>query len=653
MSRKVFHKLTDPRDVVRVVLSRIDLKPLGVEEVDLNNALGRVLAEDIYAPIDYPPFDRSEVDGYAVRAEDTYGADELHPVKLSLAGEVKAGEKPLIEVKAGEAIEVSTGSMIPRGATGVIMEEHVKKSGSEVIAYKSIVPGENIVAAGSDISLGDLVLVEGTMITPREVALLAGLGVWRLKVYRRVRAAVFSTGIEVIEPWEKLVDGMIYDVNGHLISSSLINIGVEAKFLGLLPDDYDSIMDAVSKALEEYDVVITSGSTSAGLGDLVYRVFESLGEVIIHGLKVKPGKPTIIAISRGKLLIGLPGFPLSCFIVFNEVVKPLIAKLMGLRNEVVQELRARINYRIRKPLGVTWFYPVLLINRGSEYIALPAHSRSGDLSPLTICDGYAVLDPAKDLVIEGDEVKVRLFHDKSRIPLINIVGSNDPILHRLLSTMGLAHVSRVLSIGSTGGWLAVRNGEADIAPTHLLDEETLAYNVPFLHKYGVLEKAVLVRGYDRRIGLVVNRGNPKNIRSIRDFTRSDVVIVNRPRGAGVRVYLDLELGKLARELGLELKELAKSIRGYSYEVKSHTAVALAVKHGRADVGIAVEYVARQYGLEFLPLTWEQYDFLVNKESLEKKEVRKFIESLRSPEVIKIISNAPGYRAPENIGFFMN
>ncbi|MEM3162953.1 MAG: molybdopterin biosynthesis protein [Desulfurococcaceae archaeon] len=653
MSRKVFHKLIDPRDVVRIVSSRIDLKPLGVEEVELSNALGRVLAEDIYAPIDHPPFDRSEVDGYAVRAEDTYGADELHPVKLSLIGGVEAGEKPVVEVKAGEAIEVATGSMIPRGANGVIMEEYVRKSSNEVIVYKSIVPGENIVTAGSDISLGDLVLAEGTLITPREVAVLAGLGVWRLKVYRKVKAAVFSTGVEVVEPWEELTDGMIYDVNGHSISSSLINIGVEARFLGLLPDNYDLVMDAVSRALEEYDVVITSGSTSAGLGDLIYRVFESLGEVVVHGLKVKPGKPTVIAVSKGKLLIGLPGFPLSCFMVFNEVVKPLIMRLVGLRGEAVQEVKARINYRIRKPLGVMWFYPVLLINRRGEYIALPAHSRSGDLSPLIICDGYAILDQAKDLVIEGDEVTVKLFHDKGRIPLINIVGSNDPILHKLLSTMGLAHISRVLSIGSTGGWLAVRNCEADIAPTHLLDEETLTYNVPFLYKYGVLEKAVLIRGYDRRIGLIVNKGNPKNIRSIRDLMRSDVVIVNRPRGAGVRVYLDLELGKLAKELGLELNDLAKSIRGYSYEVKSHTAVALAVKHGRADVGIAVEYVARQYGLEFLPLTWEQYDFLVNKESLEKKEVQKFIESLRSPEVIEIINSAPGYRAPENIGFYMN
>lgn len=653
MSRKVFHKLIDPRDVVRVVSSRVHLKPLGVEEVELSNALGRVLAEDIYAPVDHPPFDRSEVDGYAVRVEDTYGADELHPVKLNLIGGVEAGEKPVIEVMAGEAVEVATGSMIPRGATGVVMEEYVRKSGSEVFVYRSAVPGENIVTAGSDISLGDLVLVEGTMITPKEIALLAGLGVWRLKVYRRVRAAVFSTGREVVEPWEKLVDGRIYDVDGHLISSSLINMGVEAMFLGLLPDDHNTIMDAVSKALEEHDVVITSGSTSAGLGDLVYRVFESLGEVVIHGLRVKPGKPTVIAVSRGKLLIGLPGFPLSCFMVFNEVVKPLIAKMAGLRSEVIQEVKARINYRIRKPLGVTWFYPVLLINRGGEYIALPAHSRSGDLSPLTICDGYAVLDSAKDLIIEGDEVMVRLFHDRGRVPLINIVGSNDPILHRLLSTMGLAHVSRVLSIGSTGGWLAVRNSEADIAPTHLLDEETLTYNATFLRKYGVLGKAVLVRGYDRRIGLVINEGDPKNIKSIRDFIRSDVVIVNRPRGAGVRVYLDLELEKLARELGLELKELTKSIRGYSYEVKSHTAVALAVKHGRADVGIAVEYVARQYGLEFLPLTWEQYDFLVNKESLEKREVQKFIESLRSPDIIEIINSAPGYRAPEEIGSFMN
>ncbi len=652
MDRRIFHRLIELDDVINVVSKYYKLAPLGVEEIDLLNGLGRVLAEDIYAPIDHPPFDRSEVDGYAVRAEDTYGADEHRPVELEVIGGVEAGVKPGIAVSRGQAAEIATGAMLPRGANGVVMVEYTGRRGNRILVYRSIVPGENVATTGSDISMGDLVLTRGTRITANEIGLLAGLGITRVKVYRRPRIAVFSTGNEVVEPGEPLKDGKVYDVNGYLIASSLTELGAEVEFLGKLPDNYDTIYREVSSALDRYDIIITSGSTSAGLGDLVYRVFDNLGEpgVIVHGLLIKPGKPTVIAVARGKLLFGLPGFPLSCYMVLNKVVKPVVTRLLGLREEPRRIIKAKLPVRIRKPFGRTWLLPVALVEGPSGFTAYPVSMKSGSISPLIRSDGFAVLESNRDVYYEDEVIEVELYSPTIRVPELVIIGSNDPLLYVILDKIGLIDYTRVIVTGSMGGWFAVKRGEADIAPTHLLDEETGVYNTPFLDKLGLRDEAVLIRGYDRRIGIVVKQGNPKNVMSVKDFLRSDITIVNRPRGAGARILLDILLKKIATEKGIGFEELVRNINGYTYEVKTHTAIAAAVKQGRADAGIAVEYVAKAYGLDFIPITWEHYDFLIRKDRLDKKRVKEFMEALRSKTIRELVNSTTGYRAPDNMGY---
>ena len=651
MSRKIFHKLIDLNEVTSIINKYISLRPLGVEEIKLINALGRVLAEDVYAPIDHPPFDRSEVDGYAVRAEDTYGADENRPVKLIISGSIEVGVKPSVEVSKGSAIEIATGAMIPRGANAVVMVEYTSRSRDELLVYKSVSPGENIAFTGGDISLGDLILLKGTLLGSKEIGLLAGLGIERVKVYRKIKVAVYSTGNEIVEPGEDLLDGKIYDVNGYLITTSLRELGIDTVFHGRLPDDYNIIYERLVKALEEYDVIITSGGTSAGLGDLVYRVFNSLGEpgVIIHGLAIKPGKPTVVAVANGKLIFGLPGFPLSCYMVLHKVVKPIIARLAGLRISPVRKVKARLAYRIRKPLGRTWLLPIALVHRGDVLVAYPVSMKSGNISPLVNSDGYAILENNRDLYLENEIIDVELFSSEHRIPYLVIIGSNDPFIYRILVDADLMNSTRVIVTGSLGGWYAIRRGEADIAPTHLLDEESRIYNIPFMEKLGMRNKAVLIRGYDRRIGIVVAKGNVKNIRGVRDFLRDDIVIVNRTRGAGSRVLLDMLLKNLARNMNIDFKDLIKKIKGYSYEVKTHTAVAAAIKQGRADAGIAIEYVAWKYDLDFIPITWEHYDFLIQKDSLKKYSVKKFIEYLQGEQIKKLVKKCPGYRIPDDIG----
>ncbi|MEM3494742.1 MAG: molybdopterin biosynthesis protein [Nitrososphaerota archaeon] len=640
----VFHKLVSLEEALRIIDEKLGgIKPLGVEEVPLSNAYGRILAEDVYAHVDSPPFDRSTVDGYAVLAEDTYNADEANPVKLNLVGKVEVGEVPNIEVSSGTCVEISTGAPLPRGANAVVMVEYTKVEGDLVLIYKSVSPGENIAQTGSDASLGDLILRKGRRIGPRELGALAAVGCSEVKVYAMPSIALFSTGSELTPVSEKLSGGKIYDVNSHAISAMLKDLGVRVDFHGILPDNYAIIKKSIEEVLEKYDVIITSGSTSAGFGDIVYRVFEELGGVLIHGLKIRPGKPTVIgATGDGKLLIGLPGFPLSAMMVFMALARPILMKMMGA--EASQEentVKARMPIRIETGKGKKHLIPVQLLTSTDGLIAYPLTVDSGAATALSIADGFIEVDEEKQYLSEYEEVEVRLFQPLI-ISSLSIVGSNCPALNILLDEARLWDAKQV-NVGSFLGWRAVKRGEADIAGTHLLDPETRQYNVHMPRKMDLEKEVEIYRGYVRTIGLVIRKDNPKNIKNLVDLLRDDVIFVNRVKGSGVRTFIDIMLKEL------EIKEPEKKIRGYSYEVKTHTAVAAAVAQGRADVGVAVGYVAEIYGLDFIPLTEEYFDFVVRKDRLEKESVKKFLETLRSQSLHEKIKRIPYYKPCKETG----
>ncbi|ESQ24405.1 MAG: molybdenum cofactor synthesis domain [uncultured Acidilobus sp. JCHS] len=644
----VFHKLVSVEEALRLLEEKVGgIRPLEVIEVPLLEAQGKVLAEDVRAPIDYPPFDRSTVDGYAVRSVDVAGASEVTPISLRVTGKVSVGSAPLGEVRPGEAYEIATGAMIPRGADAVVMEEHVSRKGDLLTVYRSVAPSENISQAGSDVSAGDVVLRAGTLLTAREIAVLAGLGVSRVRVYRPPRVSVFSTGVELTPPGAPLEPGHLYDVDGYVVTASLRELGVDAQFLGILPDNYEVMLNSVAKALEESDIVITTGSTSAGYGDMIYRVFRDLGaEVIVHGLKARPGKPTAIAVKGRKVLFGLPGFPLSAMMNLYTLVTPVVLRMMGLEptREVVK-VRARIPFRFQAGRGFTELIPVQLVQGMEGISAYPLMAGSGSIAGIGLSDGFIVAEESREYFDENEEVEVTLFSRSLRVPELNIIGSNCPGIEVVLRVAGLSRSSRIISVGSMGGWLALRRGDADIAGTHLLDEKTLQYNVHMPKVVGLEGKVVIFRGYARRIGLLVRKGNPKRIRGFEDMLRDDVVIVNRNRGSGTRVLLDLRL----REL-LGGKRPEDSVKGYTYEVKTHTAVATAIIQGRADVGLSLEAVARMFDLDFIPVGEEIYDFAVRRERLEKPAVRRFLDALASREFAELLpKELPGYRTLPETG----
>ncbi len=637
--RRIFHKLLSPKETINLLLQRIS--PLGVEEKDLPSAFGRILATDIYARVDSPPFDRSLVDGYAVRAEDLYEADESNPIDLKLVGCVEVGEKPRITINQGECAEISTGAPIPPGANAVVMVEYTSRVKNEVRFFRGVRPGENIAQVGSDISAGDLVIRKGRVLTAREIAALAALGYSRVEVYRMPKIALFSVGRELTPPGGRLELGKVYDVNSYSIFSLLAELGLHGEILGILPDDEDRILVEISKALERYDVIITSGGTSAGLGDLTYRVFERLGEVLVHGIKAKPGKPTILALSpNGKLMIGLPGFPLSAMMIFISVIKPILLKLMGAEPSEPNFVHAKLPFRVNAG-GKTYFIPVQLVKTPDGLTAYPVLRDSGSTSALLDADGFMEVPEEKQYVDGGEIIRVNLFR-KFKSSSLAIIGSHCPAMDILVEVAGIRD-AKIINVGSLGGWMALKRGEADVAGTHLLDEETLTYNLHMPKKLGIVDLVEIYGGYIREIGFITAPGNPKNIRRFEDLLRPDVVFVNRVAGSGIRTFVDYQLRKL------DVKNPEKRIKGYTYQVKTHTAVAAAVAQGRADVGVAIGYVSKIYGLNFIPLAEERFDLAVRKDRLYKHAIKALLNALRSKEFAEKLKFLPHYKLHEKTG----
>jgi len=645
MSRKIFRELMEPKEVLKLIANYVEFKPLGVEEVPLFNALGRVLAEDIIAPIDLPPFDRALVDGYAVRSSDLEGADEWNPVELKL--------KESGNLSEGEALEISTGSPIPGGTDSVIMVEYTRRKGTgRVEVIKSTTPGEGIVYAGSHVVKGEKVLERGIELTYREIGLLASLGIDRVRVYKRPKVAIISTGEELVRPGTALPYGKVYEVNSYLLSSLVLEYGGEPVFLGIVKDELAELKSTLNEATKFYDIVLTSGGTSAGTKDLVYRAIEEIGKVIVHGLKLKPGKPTAVGIVNGKLVLALPGYPLSCVMAFKLLVAPVISKLAGIAIKSPTRFKVRVAFGFEVAKGRYNLIPAVLVANGDDKLAYPILTDSGNVSALKLADGFILVPPDRSFVLKGEVIDFEPFSNNITLPDLVIIGSHCLGLEQIISLLRVEEPKlniKLINVGSMGGLKAVRDGYCDLAGIHLLDDRSGKYNIPFLERYKLRGKAILVRGYLREQGLIIAKGNPKGIRGLKDILKKDVTFANRNRGSGTRILLEILLRELSSTLGIELSKLRKSIKGYEVEYRTHTAIALAIKYGKADVGLGIKAVAELYDLDFIPLREEEYDFLINKVSLGKASVRKFLTILRSEEFKEKLNSISGFKTLKDTG----
>jgi len=658
--RKVFRKLLSLEEALKKLQDYYVAKPLGSEEVLVDKSLGRVLSEDIVSTVDIPSFDRATMDGFAVVAEDTFSAQEDKPVKLKIVGKVEAGEKPEIEVGRGGAAEIATGAPVPKGADAVVMVEQTDQKDAVVSIFKAVAPGENVMGAGTDIMAGEVVLRTGQEITSRDIGLLAALGRSRVNVYRRPRVAIISTGNELIPAGQQLDYGKIYDINSKTLAGAILESGCEPVPLGICTDDPEEMKTKIQQALLVADVIVTSGSTSAGVGDVLYRIIGDFGGpgIVVHGLSVKPGKPLIVAVIEGKPLFGLPGYPTSALMMFILIVKRNISKMAGQAVESATWLEGKVASKIFSAKGRREFLPVHIVkDEVGKHLVYPVLSGSGAITSLALADGFIDIPQNQEFIEEGENVRIELFSLRFQAADLVFIGSHCiglDILFGCLRRRTPKLSFKIINVGSIGGMQAVKRGEADVAGVHLLDESTGEYNLPFLDQYGIAETATLIRGYNREQGFIVAKGNPKKIKSFEDLLRDDMSFINRNLGSGTRLLIDLNLRKVAEAKGLNLSKLTNRIRGYRIEAKSHSAVALAVLNSKADVGFGIRTAAEPYGLDFIKVADEKYDFLIPKRRLERNAVRQFVSELRSIEFrSELERSAPGLVATEETGRVIN
>jgi putative molybdopterin biosynthesis protein len=611
---------------------RLRLAALSAETVPLAAALGRVLAAEVSAPLDVPAFDRSNVDGFAVRAADTAGASDGAPKRLRLNGEVVVcGHAPALEVERGSATTIATGGMIPRGADAVVMVEATDLVESEtwpaIDLRRAAAPGQFVSYAGSDIARGEVVLRRATRIGAREIGMLAACGIADIPVVRRPKVAVLSTGDELIAPGTPPRPAAVYDSNGAIIAAAVTEAGGEPVPFGAFPDNEAALELAIRTALDACDVVLLSGGTSKGAGDLSHRVVSRLGEpgILVHGVAIKPGKPLCLAVIGDKPVIVLPGFPTSAIFTFHAFVAPVIRALAGLPPEAARTIEAEVPVRIASELGRREFVLVALAEGRDGAVAFPTAKGSGSVTSFSQADGFLQVDALASALDAGSRVPVTLIGQAAAMPDLVIVGSHCVALDAVLGTLAeRGFAARTIAVGSLGGVAAAARGECDLAPVHLIDPATGRYNAHL-----VRDGVSLIKGWRRMQGFVYRRGDPRfegrAAAAAIEAALADpaCLMVNRNAGAGTRVLIDRLIGGARPP-------------GYSNQPRSHNAVAAAVAQNRADWGVAIESVARLYDLGFLPIAPEDYDFLLVENRRERPAVQAFLTALRDERTLEKI-----------------
>ena len=680
-SQEQFLHVLDRAEAERRFRAALDLSPRGIETIPLDEALGRILAVDIVSPVDVPSFDRSNVDGYAVVAEDTFGASEETPRLVQVGREVvHTGVEPATVVARGLAVSIATGGMIPRGADAVVMVEHADVaqgagsrnqesgirdqesgirdqesggrelgSGATLRIARAVAPGANISFAGTDITAGETVLRRGQVLTSRDTGVLAAVGVGSVDVWRKPVVAILSTGDEIVAPGEPMQPAHVYDSNGQMLADAVRELGGEPRRFGIIADDEEALGAAVREALDAADIVLLSGGTSKGAGDVSYRVVARLTDpgIVAHGVALKPGKPICLAATGGQPVVVLPGFPTSAIFTFHEFVAPVLAAMAGRNREQRPVVQARLAVRVNSEIGRTEYLLVGLINGvGShlkrtpgppgqpDLVAYPMGQGSGSVTTFSRADGFTTIDRHQEIVPAGTFVDVQLLGRDLVLPDLVVIGSHCVGLDYLLGRLHEQGMRvKFLAVGSLGGLDAAKRGECDIAGIHLLDPHTGEYNRPF-----VTPSLELVRGYGRLQGLVYRRGDARfEGQSARDALQAAIadpecVMVNRNQGSGTRALIDRLLGGVKPP-------------GYAVQPRTHNAVAAAVAQRRADWGVTLDTIATRAGLGFIPVQHEQYDFVVPAARTERPAVQAFRALLGDRETREALTHLGMAPAP--------
>ena len=607
------------------------------ETIDVRESLGRITAEAIFARYSSPLFNASAMDGIAVAAKDTDNASETSPIVLT----------------EDKYVVVDTGDPIHPPYDAVIMAEDIVDVEEGVRITASAHPWQHIRPIGEDIVAGEMILPSNHKIRPIDVGVLLSAGILKIQVVKRPEIAIFPTGTEIIEPEDKPEDGSIIESNSRMFENMVTAAGGIGHRFPPIIDDYEQIKSKVSDAVDKHDMVIINAGSSAGTEDYTVHVLRELGEVIVHGVAIKPGKPVILAVVRGKPVIGLPGYPVSAYIGFENFVTPII-QMMGKRPEqLTEKLEAHISKRLVSSLKHKEYVRVKVGKVDDKFVASPLARGAGAAMSLVRADGFCVIEQSSEGVEAGEKVSIELYRSKSEIEnTVVVIGSHDLILDVMADIMPNEYKDMHVTsthVGSMGGLMALRRGEAHLAPIHLLDEATGEYNISYIKKM-FKEPMALIKGVHRIQGIMVKKGNPLGISSIDDLAATvgnggdedgqtrEVRFVNRQRGAGTRVLFDYKL----KEAGI----VPEAINGYDREMATHMAVAAAVASDGADAGMGILSAAKAMELDFIEVAPEEYDFAVPARHLGLPHVKAFIDILKSDEFRNRLEILGGYSYDE-------
>ena len=595
---------------------------LKIEKVSTYDALGRITAEAIFAKCSSPMFNASAMDGVAVVAARTKYASEREPLALTLDEDYKI---------------VDTGDPIKSPYDAVIMAEDIIEVDDEHIKIMESVPGwQHVRPVGEDIVAGEMILPSNHQIRAVDIGVLLAGGILEIPVLSKPRVGIIPTGTEIIKPYDNPKEGDIIDSNSGMFAGMAMEQGCLPKIYDIVPDIYDEIKETVKKVLEENDLVVVNAGSSAGTEDYTVSVLAELGEVVIHGVAMKPGKPVILAIVNGKPVIGLPGYPVSAYLAFDTFVTPVINKMLKASLKSKNVVKATLAKRLISSLKHREYVRVKVGHVGGKLVASPLTRGAGAVMSLVKADGFCIIPQNSEGALAGEEVDIVLCKSLEEIgnTLVSI-GSHDMTLDLIGDMMANKYQGKRFAsthVGSMAGLMALQRCETTIAPTHLLDMETGEYNVSYLKQIFPREEMALIKGIDRIQGIIVKKGNPLGIKGVEDLVR--VRYVNRQRGAGTRVLLDYKL----KQAGLSPAQ----IEGYDKEAATHMAVAAAVSSEDIDAGMGIKPAADAMGLDFVEVGVEEYDFAIRKKDLDLPEVKAFIEILRSDEFHKKLDEMGGY-----------
>lgn len=615
--RNIYISNIDLDEAINSYFSKINFNFDSCDEIEVYDCLDRVTIEPVFAKNSSPHYNSAAMDGIAVLSENTMGANEINPKTLILNKDF---------------VYVNTGNVINDDYNAVIMIEDVMElDNNQVQIISPAYPWQHIRPIGEDIVSGEMIIPANHKIRPMDIGALISGGISTLKVFKKPLVSIIPTGNEIIENIDDIEKGKIIDTNSRVFENLVIKYGGIPKRYSPQEDDYESLKKTIYEASKNSDLVVVNAGTSAGSKDYMVKVIREIGEVVVHGIALKPGKPTILGLVNDKPVVGIPGYPVSAYIVFEEIAKRIMLKFNGLEKEEEDTYSTILSKRLVSSLK---HKEVVRVNLGyveNKLVATPLTRGAGVTMSLVKADGLIEIPRNTEGIEVGSTVKVKLLKSMNKIKnsLVSI-GSHDIVMDIIANKMNLSSGN----VGSIGGVMAIKRNEAHIAPIHLLDANTGEYNISYVKKYFKDEEMALIKGVKRLQGFIVQKGNPKNIKSFKDLQRKDVCYINRQRGAGTRLLLDYNLG----ELNIDTNDII----GYEREMNTHMAVAVTVKSESADTGLGVMSVAKAMDLDFIPVGYESYDFLVRRSNVEDEKIKNFINILKSEDFKNQVEKLGGY-----------